>query len=226
MKNVLMWITVAPAALFISCAPSQEVISFWKNPEAPHGKKVSAVFVAALTSNRAARNIVETDLATAATARGFKVVRSIDAAPSSLTNDAVPSKEELLGEIRDSKCDAVFTVSLLDVKSTQRYVPGTTYSTPYGGVGYAGYAPYPAYGYYGNYTSYIGYAYPMATTPGYYTEDKQYFIESNLYDADSGSIRWSMQSSAYNPASLNDFSKEYTRLLADELDKQNSGASK
>ncbi|HMK38697.1 MAG TPA: hypothetical protein VK569_05100, partial [Bacteroidota bacterium] len=205
--------------LIMSCAPSQSVVSFWKNPDSTLVKKYSSVFIIAVTADRGARNIVEGDLAAAAEARGMKAIRSIDASPESFSNDKLPSKEEMFAKIKELKCEAVFTVSLLDTKSSQRYIPGTTM---YGVAGYgsAGYAPYPVYGYYGNYSAYVTYAYPVATTPGYYAEDKTYFIEGNLFDAESGKIRWSMQSTAYNPKTLYDFSKEYTQLLASELAKQ------
>ena len=225
MKHVVSCFLLASLTLIMSCGTSQEVTTFWKNPEAAQGKTYSSLFIMAITEDRAARNVVEGDLAAAATAKGLKATRSIDVFPTSFTKETVPSKEEMLVKIRELKCDVVFTVSVLDTKSEQRYVPGTT---TYATAGYSavGYAPYPAYGYYGNYHSYAAYSYPVTTTPGYYTTDKTYFIEGNLYDAETGAIRWSMQSTAYNPSDLSAFSKGYTRLLVDELQKQNIGAPK
>lgn len=225
MKRVVSCFLLASLALIMGCGTSQEVTTFWKNPEGAQGKKAGSVFIMAITADKAARNTVETDLAAAAAAKGLKAARSIDAFPASFTKDNVPSKEEMLVKIRELNCDAVFTIALLDVKSEQRYVPGTT---TYATAGYSsvGYSPYPAYGYYGNYHSYAAYSYPVASTPGYYTTDKTYFIEGNLYDAETGVIRWSMQSTAYNPSSLGSFSKEYTKLLINELEKQNPGMPK
>jgi hypothetical protein len=224
MKCVVSCILLPSLTLIMSCGTSQEVTNFWKNPEGAQGKKATSVFIMAITADKAARNIVETDLATAVTAKGLKATRSIDVFTSSFTKDSIPSKEEMLAKIAELKCDAVFTVALLDVKSEQRYIPGTT-TYAYATVGYTGggYAPYPHYGYYGNYYSYASYSYPMTTTPGYYQTDKTYFIEGNLYDAETGVIRWSMQSTAYNPSSLSSFSKEYTKTLIDELERQNLG---
>jgi len=219
MKNVLSLVLLASLTLLMSCGTSQEVTSFWKNPDTPQGKSYTSVFIMAITPDRAARNVVETDIAAAVTAKGFKATRSIDVFPSSFTKDNVPSKEEMLAKIKELNCDVVFTVSLLDTKSEQRYVPGTT---TYGTVGYGGmgYAPYPSYGYYGSYYGYASYSYPVVSTPGYYTTDKTYFIEGNAYDAETGKIGWSMQSTAYNPSSLGSFSKGYAQLLVSELAKQ------
>lgn len=221
MKNVLSLVLLASLALVMSCATSQTVTNFWKSPDTPQGTSYASVFIMAITPDRAARSVVESDLAAAATSKGIKATRSVDVFPSSFTQDNVPSKEEMLGKIRELNCAAVFTVSLLDMKSEQRYVPGTTYTTPeYGG---AGYAPYPHNSYYGSYYNYASYSYTTVSTPGYYTTDKTYFIEGNLYDAETEQIRWSMQSTAYNPSSLSSFSKEYAQLLIGELEKQNGG---
>jgi hypothetical protein len=219
MKNVLSLVLLASLALVMSCGTSQDVISFWKSPDLPQGKSYTSVFIMAITADRAARTVVETDLAAAVTGKGLKATRSIDVFQTNFTKDNIPSKEALFAKIKELNCDAVFTVALLDTKSETRYVPGTTtYATAgYGGVGYA---PYPAYGYYGNYYSYASYSVPVVSTPGYYTTDKTYFIEGNMYEAETGKIGWSMQSTAYNPSSLSSFSKGYTQLLVNELAKQ------
>jgi len=222
-KHILSLILLFSATFLMSCGTSQEVISFWQNPENPLGKPYTKVFIMVISSDRAAQTVVESDLVSAATSKGVKAVRSIDVLTPIVTmTKATPSKEEVAAKIKDSGCDGVFTVSLLDVKSDQRYVPGTT---TYAGGAYA-YSPYPHYGYYGSYYSYYSYSYPVASTPGYYTTDKTYFIEANMYDAETGAIRWSMQSTAYNPSSLNSFSKEYTHLLIQELTTQNAKAAK
>jgi len=221
MKSALLFVLLASLVAVMSCATSQTVTNFWKSPDTPQGKSYTSVFIMAITPDMATRNVVESDLAAAAMSKGFKATRSVDVFPSSFTKDNVPSKEEMLGKIRELKCDAVFTVSLLDMKSEQRYVPGTTtYATT---TAYGGYAPYPYHGYYGSYYSYASYSYPVVSTPGYYTTDKTYFIEGNMYDAETEQIRWSMQSTAYNPSSLNSFSKGYAQLLIGELEKQNGG---
>jgi hypothetical protein len=221
MKNALLFVLLASLVAVMSCATSQTVTNFWKSPDVPQGKVYTSVFIMAITPDMAARNLVESDLAAAATSKGFKATRSVDVFPSSFTKDNVPAKEEMLAKIRELNCDAVFTVSMLDMKSEQRYVPGTTTyaTTGYGGMGYA---PYPYHSYYGSYYSYASYSVPVVSTPGYYTTDKTYFIEGNLYDAGTEQIRWSMQSTAYNPSSLSSFSKGYAKLLIGELEKHNA----
>jgi hypothetical protein len=89
-------------------------------------------------------------------------------------------------------------------------VPG---STTYAGA----YSPYSHYGYYGQFYGYYAYTTPLVSTPGYYEEKQTYFLEGNMYDAATEEIQFSMQSKAYNPGDLQDFSKEYVHLLLDQL---------
>jgi len=215
MKMIISCILLASCTLIMSCGSSQEVISFWKNPKSAQEKKYKSVFIIAVTPDRDARNIVETDLAIAANAKGLSVTRSIDAFPGKFTNDILPSKDEVREKIKESKCEAVFTVSLLDEKSEQRFIPdATTYAGGYG------YSPYSSYSYYGSYSTYVAFSFPMTSTPGYYDAKKRYFLEGNLYDAVSEEIRWSMQSSAYDPSDLGSASRDYARLLIHQLEKK------
>jgi hypothetical protein len=212
MKNaVLAILAVCVSISLMSCGASQEVTSFWKNPEmTPIKKPYTKIFISVLTADRGARNVVESDLSTVAKGRGIEAVKSIDIYPNISSKKDMPSEEAILAKIKELNCDGIFVLSLLDVKAEQRYVPGTTTYA-------AGYAPYPSYGYYGGYYGYYSYNYNVISEPGYYTTDKTYFIEANLYDAATGKIVFSMQSTALNPGSISDFSKEYTWLLGDKL---------
>ncbi len=210
MKTALHTVVLLTITFLMGCGTAQEVTNFWKNPKQSENRPYKTIFVMAITQNAAARNTLETDLAAAAEERGFKAVKSVDALPGTFSKPAPSSKEEMLAKLRELNCDAVFTVSLLDVKSDQRYVPGTTTYA-------AAYAPYPQYNYYGNFYGYYSTMYPAVSTPGYYTEDKTYFIEGNLYDAKTEEIQFSMQSRAWNPSSLSSFSRGYTKLLFDQL---------
>lgn len=215
MKNLILSIlAVCVSITMMSCGATQEITSFWKNPEMAASQTYKKVFIVVLTSDRGARNVVEKDLAAAATARGLTPVRSIDYFPNIASKVDMPSEAAIQAKIKEMGCDAIFTLSLLDVKSEQRYVPGTT--SYVGG----GYSPYQNYGYYGGFYGYYSTSYAMVTEPGYYTTDKTYFIEANLYDAATGKINFSIQSNAYNPTNLDDFSKEYTYLLSQRLNEE------
>jgi hypothetical protein len=46
-------------------------------------------------------------------------------------------------------------------------------------------------------------------------------MQSNLYDAATEELMWSVQSEVFNPSSLNNFSKSYMNTLVKQLTRQN-----
>ena len=195
------------AFAFISCSSSQKVLSSWVNKEELKGKKYSKIFVMALTQNQTARTIVEFDLASTLKEHGYETVKSIDALAGFFKSNTNPSEADVLAKVREQNCDLIFTVSLLDSKSETRYVPGTT--SYY-------YSPYPSYGFYGGFGGYYGHYAPAVYSPGYYTTDKSYYLEGNLFDVVTEKILWSVQSVTYNPDGIKQFSATYCKLLVSQ----------
>jgi hypothetical protein len=195
------------AACLNSCAPATEVTGSWKNPEIS-AKQVNSILVTALTSRTNARQTVENDLAKALQKKGFKVVKSLDVLPPSFTGGKEPDKEALLNKIKGMDVDIILTVALLDKETESRYVPGNY-----------GYQPITRFGYYGRFRGYYSTWYPTLYSPGYYAEDKTYFLETNLYDADTEELLWSAQSETYNPTGLADFSKEFSVVVLEKMEK-------
>jgi hypothetical protein len=203
------------AVLFSSCSnSSMRVMATWVNkqdmPARQPGKHKIFIFV--MTQNYEAQVTIENDLAKAAEEKGIKTVRSIEAFGPILTVDKLPKKEVLLKAIRDLGCDAIFTVAVVDQQSETHYVPASS-----SGV----YTPYAGYGTY--YSGYYAYS-PAFYSPGYYTSDKTYFIESNLFDAHTEKMLISMQSKVVNPPEITKASRKYTEMLVTEL--QNQGFMK
>jgi len=198
---------IAVSMLFESCGPAQKVTSSWVNPQHVVGaKKYHKIFIAALVNNPSVRQHLEEDMASAGKAKGYEVVRSIDAYGPSFTKDNAPSKEAILEKVRSLGCDLIYTVILVDKQSEQRYVPGT-----------ATYAPYSGYGY--RFPGYYNYWSPYMYDPGYYTTDKTYFMEGELFDAETETMIWSVQTESYNPSSIDKFSKQLTDLMQARLEK-------
>ncbi len=190
-----------------SCGPSQKVTSSWVNPDHVVGaRKYHKIFVGALVHNTSVRQHLEEDMAAAALAKGYEVVRSIDVLGPTFTKENAPSKEAMLGKVRSMGCDLIYTVTLVNKQSEQRYVPGRNT-----------YAPYPYYGY--RFPGYYNYWSPYMYDPGYYTTDKTYFMEGELFDADTESMIWSVQTEAYNPSSIDSFAKQLIELMQARLEK-------
>jgi hypothetical protein len=189
-------------------AATKAPAAVWVNKEKIQGKTFHKVFIVVMTADIEARNRLENDLAAVAVSKGYEAVKSLELLPMSLDNPRKPTKDEVVGKVKESGADAVFVGTLLRKDEAIRYVPGTrAYSmTPY----YSWSGSY--YGYYNNY-------YESVSQPAYYDHDKQFFMQSNLYDAASEELMWSVQSSVFNPADLPKFSKDYTETLLKELEK-------
>ncbi|WP_143306773.1 DUF4136 domain-containing protein [Chitinophaga vietnamensis] len=189
-----------------ACGTTVHLTGTWKANDAAT-VSYHNILIASLSSNMAARQTVESDLVAALQKRSIVAGRSLDLFPPNFDPKNETSKSEMADKIRKAGYNAVLTTSLVNKESEQRYVPGTV-----------SYAPYPAFGWYGRFWGYYGYMYGAVYSPGYYTVDKTYFLETNLYDLDQdGKLIWSGQSETYNPNSLASFGKAYARTMTDAL---------
>ena len=201
MKKALIAIS-AMLVLGLGCVPSMKMTASWVHEEKiVQGKNYQTVFVAALTSNLAARLALENDLVTALQAKGFKARRSLDYFPPA---DKPGEKETVLRKIRATGAQAILTSAVVNKRSETKYVPGSI-----------GYAPSAYGGFYGYYGGFYGTMY----SPGYYTTDETYYLESNIFDADTEEIMWSAQSEAYNPSSRTKAASQYAELLIAQMEK-------
>src|SRR5688500_9360843 len=96
MKRICLASFIAITFIVASCSSTKEVPGVWVNKGKVEGKKFSNIFVIVLTADIQARVKLEGDLVNAATARGFKAVKSIDLMPVDIHNPRVPTKEETI----------------------------------------------------------------------------------------------------------------------------------
>ena len=196
--------------IFFGCKPATEITGSWKNSneQAASSTIINTIVVAALTERTNARQTVEDNLALELNQNGYKTIKSIDILPPTFTDGKIPDRKVLDEKIHQTGAQAVLTVVLLDQKTESRYQPGSYI-----------YAPIPRFGYYRHFWGYYSNWYPAVTSPGYYREDKIYFIETNLYDATTEQLLWSAQSQTYNPTNLGKFSKEFAKVVVAKIRK-------
>jgi len=192
------------AVLLQGCGPSQKITSSWAAPDAKAKGPYNKVFVVVLSPNSTANYDIESQMANTLIARGFKVVRSTDIFPPKFSITKDMTREQLTESIAKKGCDAVLVLALLDSKTVESYSPGTVY------------APVN-YGYYGSFYGYYNYYYPVVYSPGYYSYDKTFYLETNLYDLGNDKLLWSVQSEARNPSSIDDWFKKYSVMLINHL---------
>lgn len=193
--------------LLVSCGPTQKITNSWINPEASDKTPYKSIFVIVMAQNSGDSFSVEDRMAGIISSRGQKAIVSSSVFPPSFTDENEFTREEMAEAIKRTGCDAVFVLAVLDVKKEEFYQPSRAY--------------YPMdYGMYGSYYGYYNYYSPMIYSPGYYTTDETYYIETNFYDLEEDKLLWSIQSEAYNPSSLDSWFDKYSYDLLNELEKE------
>jgi hypothetical protein len=212
MRKLTYFLFSLASLVAVSCGSTTSITASYKEPQAAT-TDFKKVFIVALTDNTYAQQAVENTMSKLMTDRGATTIKSMDVLPPNFRKAAeAKDREMVLQKLREKGCDAIMTVALVDAKEESRYVPGTT--TSYYPMSYG-------YGYYGGFGSYYTYGYNNFYTPGYYTEDKVYYLETNIYDANTEKLVWSAQSQTYNPESIEDFLKGYSQALSDRMTKDN-----
>lgn len=207
MKNIISKITLA-IVLFTaatSCSSNTYITGTWKKPGTSL-KKYNNIYIDVLSSNIPAKQQVENALQQELGANGIKAEKSIDVMPPDYESQNYKNQDAMMGKIKAGNVDGILTVALLNEKDKQRYVPGNY-----------GYNPGFAYGFYNTYWGYYSGRYPLLYDPGYYTTDEIYYIETNLYDANTDQLVWSTQSKTYNPNSISGFLNGYIKSIDKSL---------
>lgn len=178
MKKLIL--TIAVIGAICSCSPSTKIEKSWVDP----GAKVTRdsqtkVMIIALVKDETSRRVIEDELAKRVKAPWVASYRL-------LTSEMIQaaSDEALNNLITSQKCTHVLVMRLADVEKETSYVPGTTTA------------------YYGGYGRYYGYGAAMYSTPGYYTTDKNYFIETTIYSVNPNKLLWTGTTKTVNPSKV------------------------
>jgi hypothetical protein len=186
------------------CGPSQQITGSWINPERSENMPFKKIFVMVMSPNTANNFQIEDRLAGIISARGQEYVLSSMVFPPNTRISENFTREQMAEAIRRTGCDAVFILSEVDVMSVETYHPGVSYSAY-------------DYNHYRSFYGYYNYYYPMIYSPGYYSTDRTFYIETIFFDLDKDEPLWLIMSEAYNPTSLDNWFEVYMRQLLDEL---------
>ncbi|MFD2248464.1 hypothetical protein [Pontibacter ruber] len=213
-ERIILVVAISLLTLFlIGCASSTQLTGSWRSPDVakPYGK----IVVVALTDQILARQEVESDLQMQLRQRGIEATRSIDIFPPAhgMSKDGL-DLDLMMERLHSYNYDAILTAALIDEKTETHYVPG-----------YYDYYPMAGPYWYGWYGGYYAYWYPMLYQPGYYTEEKIYYLETNLYDTQTEQLMWSAQSRSYSPSSLRKAAEKFSEITVDRLSQDRLVAS-
>jgi len=213
MKNyrnlIAQLVIIGGLVIMTGCATSTNITASWDNPDIKN-ETYSNVLVTAMVDDISARQNLEDELVEELKKSGIDATKSLDIFPPKLKEEEMRSKDELLNAIEENRFDGVLTIAVIDQENDVQYVPG---NYPY--------TPMNTYSYYGTFWGYYNYWYPQMYNTGYYDIDKTYFLETNLYDAESEKLVWSAQSKTVNPVSLETFTENFSEKIIDSIEKEN-----
>jgi hypothetical protein len=194
MKNLLfVFLLIGMTA----CSPSTEIVKSWRDPGSVVSESSSKkILVVGLVKDEGSRRIVEDNLVKKFNGKAV-------ASYTVLTEEMVKANKE--GVLEQKLSEGGFThillVRLADIENETSYVPGTTT------------------GYYGGYGRYYGYGAGMYGTPGYYTTDKNYYIETAVYSINPDKLLWTGTTKTVNPTKIEQTVNEIAQAVNDQMKK-------
>ena len=198
-KNLIFFFIVV---LLENCY-SSVITNTWQ-AEDSNKKIIKKVFVLAIDNNkdRTIRVKLENHLVNDLTKKGIDAFSAIESyGPFFLSG---LQELEAINKIKGQGFDAVLTVVLLDKEKEKHYIPGRITYTPYSM-------------YYRRFWGYYSTVYDRVYEPGYYTENTNYFWESNLYDLSDKSLIYSAQTKSFDPNNLERLADEYGKIISNDL---------
>ena len=172
--------------LMIACAPSTKLEKSWADPSfnatmKPFTKVLVIAPLRDVNSQRIAEDKIVKQLKQGTTGvQSYTYLQPADTNIISVEN-----------RLKKDGFDGIIIMRLTTIEKSTTYNPGTYYGYPYGG--YYGYHGYGYGGYYGG-----GYS------PGYYSQDKTFLVETIFYSINNRKLLWSGTTSTLNPTSLNE----------------------
>jgi hypothetical protein len=193
MKTKIL-ITLSLIGLMYACGPSTKLEKSWIDPSfTPETTKpFTKVLVVAPIKDVATQRIAE-DKIVLKMKQGVGVQSYTYLQPKDTAQGVIDQKL-----VKDG-FDGVILMRLKVVEKSTTYNPGTAY---YGGW----------YGY--------RYAYPGYYSPGYYSEDMTFLVETNFYSVPENKLLWSGTTSTLNPTSLDNTIDEIIYTIKYELQKK------
>lgn len=179
----------------VSCGPSTKLEKSWVEPGASVSASASnKTLVIAMVKDETSRRVIEDHLVKRI---GSQAVSSYTLISTDMLKEG--SEQGLTKVISDGKFTHILLMRLADVEHETSYVPGTTTS------------------FYGGYGRYYGYGAGMYSTPGYYTTDKNYFVETTVYSTNPDKLIWTGTTKTVNPSKMEKAVNDIADAVAEKM---------
>ena len=176
MKKQAVFLILVFIAIMSACSPRARIIISWRDPESSiDTRKINKFMVAALLKNQSVRRTVEDNMASLVPGKAIPSYQELGS-DSLKENDAIYNQK-----LKAEGFDGVVVMRLVNTQTTERFIPGS----------------YPVT--YGTWGRYWSMSWTSFYTPGYYTTDKTFQVEVNVYSLRQDKLIWSATSSTVNP---------------------------
>lgn len=197
LKNFLL---LGLITLIFGCTPATQLVNTWVDPSLTGTtlKPFKNVLVIARIKDETSNRVAED-----------KIVAKLKMPASPSYAFLLPSDTNAVSvdqKLKNAGFDGVIAMRLTDVNQTLNYQQG---SGGYYGGHYGGYYGGRMGGYYGYYGS-----------PGYYTEDKTFYVETSIFSLESGKLMWSGTTASLNPTQLDKTLDEIIYSIRTDLTKK------
>jgi len=186
---------------------SSKITHSWKSPNA-FGKNYEKVMVVTLANinDYELKEKMETHLVDDFIANNTKAISAFTFYGPKYFDGI--NETAALNKIKLDGIGAVITIVLLNKKKEKYYTPYRIHYTPYDR-------------YNQHFWGYYSTMYERIYEPGYYTENTEYFWESNLYDLNTKELIYSVQTKSFNPTNWSTLAHEYGKIIFEDLKRNN-----
>jgi hypothetical protein len=180
-----------------ACNPGTHIIHSWRDPSVTvDTAKIGKFVVAALLRNQMVRREVEDDMASRFPGKAVQSYKEFGDGNLKESEDFYNSR------LKDEGYDGIVVMRLVKIEKTVRYVPGS----------------YPVY--YRSWLGYWGYSWTTFYDPGYYTTDRRYDVEVNVYSLIHGRLIWTASTSTINPPDRDQVFRDVSRMVYAKMKKE------
>jgi hypothetical protein len=198
MQKVLLNVLVV--FLIVSCGPSTNIVKSWKAPGATvQTTPNSKILVVAMVKDESSRRVIEDEIVARLKGKGVQSYSQIT--PEIMKKENTDALDNVL---KEGQYTDVILMTLTNIEKEVNYSSGTTYG------GYGGYYRYGA-GFY--------------STPSYYSEDKNYMVETTLYSVNPNKLVWAGTTSTVNPSNIKKTVNEIANAVTEQMKKDGLIAS-
>jgi hypothetical protein len=185
------------ALLCLASCGSTKIVTSWRDPEVTvNTAQLNKFVVAALLKNQGVRRRAEDLMASYYPGKAVPSYKELGEAELKDSDDVYNQK------LKNEGFDGIVIMRLLQVDRDRRYVPGD----------------YPVY--YRSWRGFYATAWPGFYTPGYYTTDKTYSVEVNIYSFKRDKLIWSATTSTVNPSGGDALFDDVIRAVKEKMDKE------